>query len=313
MICKDCNIDLDDKDFPSRLGRVHGLMCIQCKNIRRKARYNSRKSIINAERRRYYISNKQKLNSDRRLKYQTSNNDIINSNRMKKYHLKKDQINKARRDQYQSDSSYRQKILAGAKIYATNNKPKIKARDEAYRNRNNKRDQIEIPLDNICCICNILQPSENFHFDKSRKTGLSNKCKSCTIKAYSKYRSKNRAKILASTKLARIKDPIRFKSYDVRRRQLETNCIQNIKTWHWEFIKYLSDYKCLCCSTKESEENVLTVDHIIPLSKGGNDTYDNVQPLCKSCNSKKHTSIIDFRTENILTFFLNKVGVSSDY
>ena len=42
-------------------------------------------------------------------------------------------------------------------------------------------------------------------------------------------------------------------------------------------------YRCLVCSTTES----LTIDHIIPISKGGSDDDDNLQTLCSRCNSAK--------------------------
>lgn len=49
--------------------------------------------------------------------------------------------------------------------------------------------------------------------------------------------------------------------------------------------KVLDKYKhtCVHCGTKEN----LSIDHIIPVSKGGKDLFSNLQVLCKSCNSKK--------------------------
>lgn len=51
------------------------------------------------------------------------------------------------------------------------------------------------------------------------------------------------------------------------------------------------DYRCLCCK----EQKPLTVDHVMPLSKGGSNDIGNIQPLCGSCNSSKRDRHIDYR------------------
>ncbi|RLG25894.1 hypothetical protein DRN85_04550 [Methanosarcinales archaeon] len=47
------------------------------------------------------------------------------------------------------------------------------------------------------------------------------------------------------------------------------------------------DGKCKRCGIKED----LEFDHIIPVSKGGSNTDNNIELLCKSCNRKKSDRI----------------------
>lgn len=48
---------------------------------------------------------------------------------------------------------------------------------------------------------------------------------------------------------------------------------------------------------KCGDETVLTRDHVIPLTKGGSDDIENIQPLCLPCNSSKGTDTMDYRPE----------------
>lgn len=45
-------------------------------------------------------------------------------------------------------------------------------------------------------------------------------------------------------------------------------------------------YQCQSCG-KTQREAQLTIDHIIPLAKGGSNDVSNLQTLCLPCNQKK--------------------------
>lgn len=66
----------------------------------------------------------------------------------------------------------------------------------------------------------------------------------------------------------------------------------------WETLLAQYNWTCPSCKKQESEIK-LTEDHIIPVTKGGSDNIENIQPLCGSCNSKKKTKIIKYDYELI--------------
>ena len=52
------------------------------------------------------------------------------------------------------------------------------------------------------------------------------------------------------------------------------------------WMRKTSTGQCHYCGEKVAREN-LTMDHVVPLSRGGKSTKGNLVPACKECNNKK--------------------------
>lgn len=79
------------------------------------------------------------------------------------------------------------------------------------------------------------------------------------------------------------KNPERIAHLKARRYARERGAEGSHTLEEWQELKRKFGNKCVICRAKKS----LTKDHIIPLSEGGTDYISNIQPLCRSCNSKK--------------------------
>jgi 5-methylcytosine-specific restriction endonuclease McrA len=49
---------------------------------------------------------------------------------------------------------------------------------------------------------------------------------------------------------------------------------------------YSLGWHCRVCG-KELTKDTVTIDHIVPVSRGGTNDIENLQPMCHSCNSRK--------------------------
>ena len=58
-------------------------------------------------------------------------------------------------------------------------------------------------------------------------------------------------------------------------------------------LQYPEAYKCCICGASPAKDPSveLHVDHIVPWSKGGETTIENLQTLCSRCNLGKSDSI----------------------
>ena len=60
------------------------------------------------------------------------------------------------------------------------------------------------------------------------------------------------------------------------------------KTRWWQ--QKTANGTCWYCGEKVGYAQ-LSMDHVIPLARGGRSTKDNLVPCCKACNTKKKTSL----------------------
>ena len=74
----------------------------------------------------------------------------------------------------------------------------------------------------------------------------------------------------------------KYKYKDTRRRAYQDPEYRRNKT----LIKK-AQRNCVWCGTQGNNSNALTVDHIIPISKGGTHKINNLRVLCQVCHRKR--------------------------
>jgi 5-methylcytosine-specific restriction endonuclease McrA len=79
----------------------------------------------------------------------------------------------------------------------------------------------------------------------------------------------------------------------VRNRKQGLSVIDETQPGDWTRLLQVFGPFCMApgCTSPD-----VTLDHVIPFSRGGRHHFSNFQLLCRSCNSKKGTKTIDYRT-----------------
>mgnify|MGYP001558320842 CR=1 FL=1 len=80
-----------------------------------------------------------------------------------------------------------------------------------------------------------------------------------------------------------------YSFYNRKRRYFKKGATGSHSLEEWNELRKVFSYMCLCCKQQEPFIK-LTEDHIVPISLGGSNDIENIQPLCIGCNSRKHTA-----------------------
>ena len=107
------------------------------------------------------------------------------------------------------------------------------------------------------------------------------------------YYEANKEQISAKIKAYRKSHPEIGQAASSRRRaRLAAAPVNDLTPSQWEAIKQHYNHRCVYCPDNcwrcQRKQHKLTIDHIVPISKGGSHTVSNIAPACSTCNKKKN-------------------------
>jgi 5-methylcytosine-specific restriction endonuclease McrA len=139
---------------------------------------------------------------------------------------------------------------------------------EYMKSRNNP--VVEGPKTCSCCGVTYEKGQESFNRHKVAKDGLCGKCKTCDNAAKTAWNEANPISVAVSTANATAKS-----NHGLEERLDLQEVVELFDS---------KDHKCEYCGC----DGRLGLDHVIPFSRGGGNTIDNVVPCCPSCNFEKN-------------------------
>ena len=157
------------------------------------------------------------------------------------------------------------------------------------------RSILTIPANNdVYLNCGTYAGYRKHHNNKSKP------CLECLIanRAYSKIRYKKNGRLRQANSRARNLDKVRERERSKTRKRRASITIPYSES----LVISVYGTKCYICSNEidfnsprkagiAGWENGLHIDHVIPLSKGGVDTLENVRPAHGKCNLAKGSNI----------------------
>ena len=169
-----------------------------------------------------------------------------------------------------------------------------------------------------CTRCHETLPVSAFGRDASRVDGFSATCRECERAECRKWRKANPERVreysrcrLRDPEKSRVKDRLCYQrnqavnrakrrehyrrnpdlyhaAHARRKARVRSATVCDLTAAQWRDIKAQFAHRCVYC---DADDVKLTMDHVIPIVKGGGHTASNIVPACALCNGRKHARL----------------------
>lgn len=144
------------------------------------------------------------------------------------------------------------------------------------------RDRQITVTEQTCTACNKTKPADQFYKEARYKNGLMTRCKPCHTAQTIATRTREQVNAAALRWRRRNPDKVR----EANRRIKAMRRRNERRRWtpaDWDALVSRFNGCCAYCGEKKD----LTLDHVVPVSRGGRHAAGNFLPACLSCNSSK--------------------------
>lgn len=167
-----------------------------------------------------------------------------------------------------------------------------------------------------CSQCKEIKNIDSFFNRKQSSDGRTPHCKQCGIAATTKWKKFNRQAVRVSSKRSYAKNKkFLLEKQKMWRKNNPVRAAEIRKKWQISNQSKCANYQlvrrtrkrqngvflilphelnrlyslpCQICGTRKN----ITIDHVIPIGRGGRHSIGNLQSMCKSCNSSKSNKLM---------------------
>ena len=140
-----------------------------------------------------------------------------------------------------------------------------------------------------CTACGVNKPLSDYHRNATRRDGHLEQCKVCFNRigreSYNKEGSQSKKRRVARSKTPRVR--FESKANDANRSAKHYGLSGRINRRQVVGMFESHGYCCYYCGVQSDDPKVMTLDHVEPMSKGGENVIQNCVPACWNCNAAK--------------------------